>query len=234
MVRDAALLHLARRSATDVEILREAMRRPGVPGTSQGDGDHSGARLTLEAVRAAADELSPAEVERAVTPREAELLRLLLRVPELQERAVGELGPDMLPSTLARQLFRAIVDQRAPDDHGVAGAFDLEALLASVDDETRALGRAVLLRSGPDPRTLPAERQQYELAALMLALEADQLEERASFNLAAQAEAERSGDTEATVSLLAQARAIDEARRSLDRRRDEVRLLARPKTGVPA
>jgi DNA primase len=234
MVRDAALLHLARRSATDVEILREAMRRPGLAGGSSTDGDHAGARLTLEAVRAAADELSPAEVVRAVTPREAELLRLLLRVPELQERAISELGPDLLPSTLARQLYRAIVDQRAPDDAGVDGAFDLESLLASVDDETRALGRAVLLRGGPDPRSLSTDRQQYELAALVLALEADQLEERSSFNLTAQAEAELSGDVDATVSLLAQARAIDEARRSLDRRRDEVRLLARPKASVPA
>jgi hypothetical protein len=194
--------------------------------------EHGGVRLTLEAVRAAADELSPAEIKRAVSPREAELLRLLLRVPDLQLRAAEELGPDLLPSTLARQLFRAIVEQRAPSDDGVPGGFDLTALLASVDEETGALARAVLLDGGPDPRTLSTERQEYELQALVLALEADQLEERAAYNLAAQAEAERQGDRDGTAALLAQARAIDEARRSLDRRRDEVRLLARPKAGA--
>src|SRR4029077_8224824 len=154
---------------TDVEILREAMRRPvavgpGYAGGSSGpEPDHGGVRLTLEAVRAAADELSPAEVKRAVSPREAELLRLLLRVPDLQLRAVDELGPDLLPSTLARQLFRAIVEQRAPSDAGVPGRFDLEALLASVDEETGALARAVLLDRGPDPATLTTDRQTYEL-----------------------------------------------------------------------
>jgi DNA primase len=238
MVRDSALLHLSRRSATDLEILREAMRRPvpvgpGSPGgPGAGSDDHGGVRLTLEAVRAAADELSPAEIKRAVSPREAELLRLLLRVPDLQLRASEELGPDLLPSTLARQLFRAIVEQRAPSDDGVPGRFDLTALLEAVDEETGALARAVLLDGGPDPRTLPAERQEYELRALVLALEAEQLEERADYNLAAQAEAERQGDRDSTAALLAQARAIDEARRSLDRRRDEVRLLARPKAGA--
>jgi DNA primase len=240
MVRDSALLHLSRRSATDVDILREVMRRPvsggpgGGPGgaTGVGEPDHGGVRLTLEAVRAAAEELSPAEIKRAVSPREAELLRLLLRVPDLQLRAVDELGPDLLASTLARQLFRAIVDQRAPSDAGVPGRFDLEALLAAVDEETGALARALLLDGGPDPRTLSAERQLYELTALIVALEAEQLEERAAFNLAAQAEAELAGDNAETAALLAQMRAIDEARRSLDRRREQVRLLARPTVGA--
>jgi len=229
MVRDSALLHLSRRSATDVELLREAMRARA---HATPESDHGGVRLTLEAVRAAADELSPAEIKRAVSPREAELLRLLLRVPSLQERAVDELGPDMLPSTLARQLFRALVDQLAPSDAGVPGRFDLEALLASVDEETGALARAVLVDGGPDPRALSEERQVYELEALIVALEADQLEERAAYNQAAQAEAEREGDRDRIVAFLAQARQIDEARRSLDRRREQVRLLARPTAGA--
>jgi DNA primase len=235
MVRDSALLHLSRRSATDVDILREVMRRP-VSATAGGgvisEPDHGGVRLTLEAVRAAAEELSPAEIKRAVSPREAELLRLMLRVPDLQVRAADELGPDLLPSTLARQLFRAIVDQRAPSDQGVPGRFDLEALLASVDEETGALARALLLDGGPDPRGLSGERQVYELTALIVSLEADQLEERAAYNLAAQAEAELAGDRDETAALLAQMRAIDEARRSLDRRREQVRLLARPTVGA--
>ena len=43
----------------------------------------------------------------AITPVEEELLRLLLLAPEQQARAADEIGPDQLPSTPARELFRA-------------------------------------------------------------------------------------------------------------------------------
>lgn len=231
-VRDGALLHLARRAATDVDVLREALRSRPPSGRGGVAVEHAGARLTLEAVRAASEELHPREVVRAVSPSEVELLRLLLLVPELQLRAADELGPDQLPSTLARELYRAIVRMRAPNEAGVPGSFDLERLRADLEPEVRALATAVLALDGPDPRLLPPERQVYELENLILNLEADALAERSEYNRAAQAEAERRGDRAAMIELLAQERQIHEAWRSLHRRREQVRLLARRSTGA--
>ena len=143
-----------------------------------------------------------------------------------------ELGPDQLPSTLARELYRAIVLQRAPDDHGVHAPFDGAALLACIDDETASLARALYAKPGPDPRTLQPRQLAYEITRLLLELEDDQLRERSDYNESAQAEAERAGDTATIDRLLLERRQINEARRSLDRRLDETRMLARPTAAV--
>src|SRR4029077_20557891 len=106
----------------------------------------------------AQESVSPDQVVRAISPTEVELLRLLLLVPDQQVRVVDALGPDLLPSTLARELYRAIVFARAPDDHGVGGPWDRDAVLASLDEETRALARAIYAMPGPDPAELPGKR----------------------------------------------------------------------------
>jgi DNA primase len=235
VVRDSYVQVLARRAGLDERTLIEAMQRP-VPATpawrtvaaSGGEAEHAGTKLTLEAVRSARERMSPDEVVRAVSPVEAELLRMLLLVPALQVEVVEALAPDQLPSTLARQLYRAIVLQREPDDQGIRPPFELQRLLDGLDEETSALAVAVMYREGPDPRPLSPERQRYAVENLVLDLEYDRLEARAEFNRAAQAEAEHGGETEAMAALLSQMREIDEARRSLDRRRDQARLLARP------
>ncbi|HYM84202.1 MAG TPA: hypothetical protein VEY67_08640, partial [Candidatus Dormibacteraeota bacterium] len=180
------------------------------------------------------ERMSPDEVVRAVSPVEAELLRLLLLVPDLQVEVVETLAPDQLTSTLARQLYRAIVLQREPDEQGIRGGFDAQRLLDGLDEETAALAVAVMYRDGPDPRELSPERQRYAVENLVLDLEYDRLEARSEFNRAAQAEAERSGDAEAMRDLLGRMREIDEVRRSLDRRRDQARLLARPTPAAAA
>jgi hypothetical protein len=59
-----------------------------------------------------------------------------------------------------------------------------------------------------------------------------QLRARSDFNESALSEAERAGDRETIERLQLERRQINEARRSLDRRRDQTRLLARPKTAV--
>ena len=59
-------------------------------------------------------------------------------------------GPTSCPSEVARELFRAIVFQRAPNDQGIHPPFDGVALLLSLDDETAALARALYAKPGPD------------------------------------------------------------------------------------
>ncbi len=229
-VRAGGLQKLHQRSTIDERVLLEALHQRPVTdarGGSRGDGEHGGVRLTLEAVRAAGG-VSPEELLRAITPVEAELLRLLLLVPERQTRVTDRLGPDLLPSTVARELYRAVVLMRAPDDHGIPGRYDRDTMLASLDEETRALALAVLAKPGPDPASLSSARVDYEIENLLLDLEADRIEERNQYNLTEQADAERRADAALMERLLNQQRQINEERRSLDRRRDQARLFARP------
>jgi DNA primase len=228
--RDEALQEVRRVSGVDERVLRQVLdRRMAAVGPGRGE---AATRITADAVLASPDALPIGDILRAVTPVEAELLRLLLLVPDQQVKVANELGPDQLPSTLARELYRAIVLQRAADDHGVHPPFDGAALLLAMDDETASLARALYAKAGPDPRTLEPRQLAYEIARLLLELEDDQLRARSDYNEAAQAEAERDGDTDSIERLLLERRQINEARRSLDRRRDETRLLARPQAAV--
>jgi DNA primase len=222
--RDEALQEVRRVSGVEERTLRQVLeRRLAAVGPGGADGTN---RITADAVLASPDALPVNEILRALTPVEAELLRLLLLVPDQQLKVAEELGPDPLPSTVARELFRAIVLQRAPNDQGVHPPFDSAALLLAVDDETAAVARALYAKAGPDPRTLDAVRLDYEVERLLLELEDDRLRERSDYNEAAQGEAERAGDPEAIARLMSERRQINEARRSLDRRRDQTRLLA--------
>jgi DNA primase len=228
--RDEALQEVRRVSGVDERVLRQVLdRRMAAVGPGRGE---AATRITADAVLASPDALPIGDILRAVTPVEAELLRLLLLVPDQQIRVANELGPAQLPSTLARELYRAIVLQRAADDHGVHPPFDGAALLLAVDDETASLARALYAKAGPDPRTLHSRQLAYEIQRLLLELEDDQLRARSDYNEAAQAEAERDGDADSMERLLLERRQINEARRSLDRRRDETRLLARPDMAV--
>jgi DNA primase len=228
--RDEALGEVRRVSGVEERVLRQVLERPARnpihQGRAGGDGRNGESRISADAVLASPDALPIHDILRAVTPVEAELLRLLLLVPDQQLRVVDELGPDRLPSTVARELFRAIVLQRAPDDAGIHPAFDGAALLLAVDDETAALARALYAKAGPDPRGLDAAQLDYEVARLLLELEDDVLRERSDYNEAAQGEAERAGDRDAISRLLLERRQINEMRLSLDRRRDQTRLLA--------
>jgi DNA primase len=232
MRRDEALQQVRHVSGVEERTLRQVLDRRIAaavgPGKPVGGANAAASRITAEAVLASPDALPVADILRAVTPVEAELLRLLLLVPDQQLRVAEELGPDQLPSTLARELFRAIVLQRESDDQGIHPPFDGAALLLALDDETAALARALYARSGPDPRTLGASQLVYEVTRLLLELEDDSLRERSDYNESAQAEAERTGDTDAIGRLLLERRQINDARRSLDRRREDTRRYARP------
>jgi DNA primase len=222
--RDEALQEVRRVSGVEEKVLHQVLERrlaaagPGRAGDQQG-------RITADSVLASPDALPINDILRAVTPVEAELLRLLLLIPDVQLKVVEELGPDQLPSTVARELFRAIVLQRESNDQGVHPPFDAAVLLAGLDDETAALARALYAKPGPDPRTLGGSQLDYEVGRLLLDLEDERLRERSDYNEAAQGEADRAGDAEAIARLMLERKQINEARRSLDRRRDQTRLL---------
>jgi len=230
--RDEALGEVRRVSGVEDRLLRQVLDRPArnpiTQGRSAGPGSsgHGESRITADAVLASPDALPIQNILRAVTPVEAELLRLLLLVPDQQLRVVNELGPDQLPSTVARELFRAIVLQRAPNDQGIHPEFKGDELILTLDDETAALARALVARPGPHPRGLAASALDYEVTRLLIELEDDRLRERSDYNEAAQGEAERAADREAIDRLMLERRQINEARLSLDRRRDQTRLLA--------
>ena len=220
--RDEAIGQIRLASGVEDRVLRQVLDRPA----RNPIGQSSPSRITADAVLSSPDALPIHDILRAITPVESELLRLLLLVPDEQLRVVNELGPDQLPSTVARELFRAIVFQRASNDEGVHPPFRWEDLLLALDDETAALARALVAKSGPDARGLDPAHLDYEITRLLLELEDDQLRERSDYNEAAQGEAERAADRESIDRLLLERRQINEARLSLDRRRDQTRLLA--------
>ena len=226
--RDEALQEMRRVSGVEERVLRQVLDRriAAAGGAGPRRGHESQSRITADAVLASPDALPVGDILRAVSPVEAELLRLLLLLPDQQLRVVDELGPDQLPSTLARELYRAIVLGRAPDDHGVRPAFDIVSFVNGLDDgEVQSLAQAVIAmhRPDPDPR---------EVNGLLLELEQLQLRARSDYNESALSEAERAGDRDAIERLELERRQINEMRRSLDRRRDQTRLLARPELAV--
>jgi DNA primase len=221
--RDEALGEVRRVSGVEERVLRQVLERParnpiaqGRPGT---DGRNGDSRMSADAVLSSPDALPITDILRAVTPVEAELLRLLLLLPDEQLRVVDELGPDQLPSTIARELFRAIVLQRAPNDQGVHPAFDRDGLMLALDPETRELVQALYAVGRPTPEA-------RELDALLIDIEIDRVRQMSDYNESALLEAERDGDADAITRLMAQGRQINETRLSLDRRRDQTRLLA--------
>ncbi len=221
--RDEALQEVRRVSGVEERVLRQVLDRriAAAGGVGPRRGSESQTRITADAVLASPDALPVGDILRAVSPVEAELLRLLLLLPEEQLRVVDQLGPDQLPSTLARELYRAIVLARAPDDQGVHPAFDRASLLLGLDEETRSLAHALLALQRPIPEA-------REVARLLLDLEDDLVRERSEFNESALAEAERAADIESIERLLLERRHINETRKSIDRRREDTRLLARP------
>ena len=200
------------------------------PGIRADGAAGSEGRFTADAVIAAADSLPITEILRGVLPQEAEFLRLLLLVPELQLRVVDAIGPDQLPSTVARELFRAVIKAREPNDAGVHPPFSLTALIQGLDPETASLAQAVIARRDPNPRALSEADLAYELERLTIDLEERSLDERADYIASALAEAEQAaaGDTEARASidrLLRESQAMNDQRKSLHRRRDQTHLL---------
>jgi DNA primase len=232
VLRDAYLQLIRQRSGVEEGTLLQALRS-GAPVSGLAASSVREGRFTADAVIGSADSLPVSEILRGVLPQEAEFLRLLLLVPEIQLKVVDSIGPDQLPSTVARELFRAVVLAREPDDSGVHPPFSLTQLVASLDPETAALAQAVVARRDPNPRDLSEAELAYELERLTIDLEERSLDERADYIASALAEAEqaRPDDTAARESinqLLRESQALNDQRKSLHRRRDQTRLLTRP------
>lgn len=222
VMRDTYLGAVRQVSGVEDRTLREALARA--------ERAPSGAdtRFTAAAVISAPDALPIDDILSAITPEEAELLRIVLLVPEAHDRVLDALGPDKLPSEPARELFRAVVVARSPNDEGVRPPFSVSALRDALDDETRGLADAVMARPGPSPRQLDDRDLAYDIERLVLELESDALDGRAAWLADELADAERRGDTEEVTRLFRLHADLQHQRRSIHRRRADTRLLARP------
>jgi DNA primase len=224
VLRDAYLQRVQQVSGVEQRTLLEAMHRRQLRDADPRDGRE---RFSAAAVVRAADALPVKDILRGASRTEQELLRLVLLVPETHDAVLDGLGPDRLPSQVARELYRAIVLARARDDHGVRPPYVLTAILDGLDEESRALGQALVSRPGPNPRELTDHSLGYEIERLILELDDADWQERSAWNRDAMGEAERDDDRAAIDRLSTERRLLNEQRRSLDRRRDQTRLLAR-------
>jgi len=228
-VEERVLLEVLRGARTATGLAQPRGARPGATmGTGAAGGGDAPSRINVESVTTAPDALRLTDILRGILPQEQELLRLLLLVPEVQIKVTESIGPDQLPNTVARELFRAVVLAREPNDEGVHPPFSLTALVQSLDSETAALAQALVARRDPNPRELTQQELAYEVERLVIDLEERALDERSEFTQNALAEAEQAGDEEVAKRLLLESQAANEQRRSLHRRRDQTRLLVRP------
>jgi DNA primase len=222
--RDEALGEVRRVSGVEERVLRQVLERPGRnpigAGGASGRNGHDGeSRMSADAILSSPDALPIGDILRAITPVESELLRLLLLLPDEQVRVIEQLRPEELPSTVARELYRAIIVQREPDDEGNRPPFDLVGLLVPLDPEIRRLADGLMAVDRPRPEPREVER-------LLVDIESIQLRDRDEYIESALSEAERAGDAETIQRLMVEKIQINEARLSLDRRRDQTRLLA--------
>jgi DNA primase len=234
VVRDGYLQALARRTGVEERVLLEALRRPEPMGQSARGGRSDGStgpsgRFTADAIMAAPDAIDTKAELRAVSLDERKLLRLLLLVPEQQERVAEILKASgaRLPSTPARELLAAmLVDRERDREAGGTGRFERMRFLEALDPELHGLAVALFAERGPDPNELASDRVRIGVDQCLLALEADRLEEEIRFNASELVEAQAAPDPQAVARLLELQRNLNEARRSLDRRRQDTSLLA--------
>ena len=225
VMRDAYLARVRQVSGVEERTLLEALHRRADP--PKGGSGAGSDRFSAEAVTHAPDALPVTEILRGVSRTEQELLRLVLLVPETHDRVLDGVGPDRLPSQVARELFRAVLIARSPDDHGVRPPWSLSKVLESTDEESRALGQALVSREGPNPRDLTDRSLAYDIERLVLELEDAEWQERSAYNRDATAEAERDGDRPSVDRLLLERRHLNEQRKSIDLRRNQTRLVGR-------
>jgi DNA primase len=230
VMRDSYLQTLARRTGVEERVLLEALRAPvpvGQAGADARGGSSGGSgRFTADAVMSAPDTIDTKAELKSLTRDEARLLRLLLLVPEQQERVAEALAAQhaQLPSTPGRELLAAMIADRARDSEaGGAGRFERGRFLDALPPELHGLAIAVYADRGPnDPTTLDTDHVRNGVDQCLLALEADRLEEEIRFNAGELVEAQAATDSQTIARLLEIQRNLYESRNSLDRRREAV------------
>jgi hypothetical protein len=132
-----------------------------------------------------------------------------------------------LPSTPARELLVAMLADRERDrEAGGTGQFERMRFLEALDPELHGLAIALYAERGPDPNELAGDRVRIGVDQCLLALEADRIEEEVRFNAGEIAEAHAAGDSQAEARLLETQRNLNDALRSLGRRRHDTSLLS--------
>jgi len=233
--RDGYLQLLARRSGVDQRVLIEALRsRQAVgPGAMSGrtarSGPEAGQRINLDAVLASPDALDPQSAARTLDPVELTLLRLLLMHPDWQLALRDRLAPEDLLTTPARELWRAILADRAAD---ASGGFRRDRFLEALDPTLATLARTLYARNDPDPDSEVALEQAFDQC--LLRLEKRRLADLFDYRRAELAEAEADGDLVARERLRDEIRRLNDERAALDRRLDETTLLARHRAAPAA
>jgi len=235
VVRDGYLQTLARRTGVEERVLLEALHAPdpvaggGAGGRGRNDGAGSTSRFSADAIISAPDSIDTKAELKALTLEERKLLRLLLLVPEQQERVADTLAAQnlQLPSTPARELLAAMIADRARDrEAGGTGRFERGRFIDALDQELHGLVVALYAERGPDPNDLTGDRVRIGVDQCLLALEADRLEDEVRFNAGELVEAQAAADSREVARLLELQRNLNEARRSLDRRKQDTSLLA--------
>jgi DNA primase len=235
VVRDSYLQVLARRTGVEERVLLEAIRapdapsRPGWAGAAGGGGTAAGGRFTAEAVMSAPDTIDTRAELKAVSLDERKLLRLLLLVPEQQERVADTLRAQgaALPSTPARELLAAMIaDRERGREAGGPGSFERGRFLEALAPELHGLAIALYAERGPDPNELAAARVSIGVDQCLLALEADRIKAQMEYISTEIIEAEASGDSEARARLLEVNRNLYDALRSLGRRQHDTSILS--------
>jgi hypothetical protein len=150
-------------------------------------------------------------------------------VPEWQERVLTAMDVQgiQLPSTPARELLGAIFAHRGQSlGEGGTGGFERGRFLEALEPELHGLAIALYAERGPDPNDLAGDRVRIGVDQCLLALEADRLKAQLDYVSTEIIEAEAAGDNDTKARLLDTNRNLNEALKSLGRRRHDTSLLS--------
>jgi DNA primase len=217
--RDGYVQLLARRAGIDERVVREALQPRQAPSALRGRDTQAGSKINLDSLMAVPGALDPTAVEQMLDRAESSLLRLLLLRPDLVERARARLTPELLTTTPARELWKALESTVGPD-----GVLDRKSFLESLDPTLEAVARTLYARSDPVPGDELALLQAVDQS--VLTLERDQIKSVFDFKRGQLVEAEASDDAQAVDRLTHEVRDLQRRRLELDRERDTTSLLA--------
>jgi hypothetical protein len=182
----------------------------------------------VDAILAARGGVDPDRILASLSSVEQTLLRLLLLYPEQQARTAARLEASDLPTTPARELWNAMLAERASPD----ATFVRERYLERIDPELRAIVIALLARR--EPVELDGQLAAQAIDQCLLRLERARIDEQVDHLRAELADAEARGDDEMRRTLLEATRSRETERADIDRRLYARSLLSRAPAEAPA